>query len=71
MDLLSMLFIEKLGRPITDLFCLEPRAGVVVCLLVSRHIHKLNSNSQHKEVVIHYFFEERLNVHMLVLNAFL
>ena len=36
------------------------------CLLVLRRIRKLNSNSQHPEVAIHYIFKESVNLQSLV-----
>ena len=61
-----MLFIEMLRQAITDLFCFgAKRRGV--CFL--RRIRKLNSNSQHQEVVIHYLFKESMNLQSLVFKC--
>ena len=64
-----MLFIEMLGHAITDLFCFGAKSRGV-CLFLS-HIRKLNSNSQHQEVVIHNIFKESVNFKSLVFNSFL
>ena len=61
-----MLFIEMLGQALTDLFCFGAKSRGV-CLFL-RRIRKLNSNSQHQEVVIHYIFKESVNLQSLVFN---
>ena len=62
-----MLFIEMLRRAITDLFCFgAKRRGVYLFL---RPIHKLNSNFQHQEVVIHYLFKVSVNLQSLVFKC--
>ena len=61
-----MLFIEMLPRAITDVFCFRAKTRGV-CLFL-RYIRKLNSNSQHQEVVtcIHYIYKESVNLLCLV-----
>ena len=76
---IHILVLEMLRRAITDLFCFGAKSRGVclfvcsfVCLSVCQflgHIRKLNSNSQHQEVVIHYIFKENLNLHILVFEC--
>ena len=62
-----MLFIEMLRRALTGLFCFGAKSRGV-CLFL-RRIRKLNSNSQHQEVVIHYIFKESVNLQSLVFKC--
>ena len=64
-----LLFREMLQLAITDLFCFGAKSSGV-CFF-KRHFSKLNSNSQHQEVVSHYIFKESLNLQFFVLCAFL
>ena len=59
-----LLFREMLRPDITDLFCFGAKSTGVV--FVKRHISKLNSNSQHQEVVSHYIFKESVNLQMCI-----
>ena len=62
-----MLFIEMLRPAITDLFCFGAGSRGVCWFL--RRIRKLNSNSQHQEVVIHYILNESINLQSLVFKC--
>ena len=62
-----MLFIEMLQRAITDLFCFRAKSRGVSLFL--RRNRKLNSNSQHQEVVIQYIFKESMNLQSIVLKC--
>ena len=62
-----MLFIERFGQAITDLFCFGAKSRGV-CLFLKR-IRKLNSNSQNQEVLIHYIFKESVILQSLVFKC--
>ena len=66
-----MLFTEMLRQAITDLFYFGAKSrGVCLCVcLFLRRIRKLNSNSQHQEVVIHFIFKESVNLQSLVFKC--
>ena len=61
-----MLFIEMLRRAITNVVCFVAKS-CGVCFL--RRNRKLNSNSQHQEVVDHYIFKESVNLQSRVLKC--
>ena len=63
-----MPFIEMLPRALTGLFCFGAKSRGVSSLVL-RRICKLNTNSQHQEVVIHYIIKESVNLQSLVFKC--